>query len=272
LRREIDAENKRRAPKKQDTLSRTELDALSSMYRDMIQEDREYAAAKAALEADDLARQAQHQEALTRIHDEGVQRRMAAEEAAMAEQEAAQARFAAMTRDVYVDQAGAAFSTSIGIFQDYLDAKINGAENAEALVAAAFLRGVGQQLVGVGIKQGFEGAGLLAASGGTDPRGWTLAGLGAAAIATGVAMGAGGTAIAASARPASAPSNAAARRQAGADPGVNRRASAPSRRDDDPGAGVTVVINYNGVGPSAAETARQVRRVIETGRRRGVSL
>ena len=88
-----------------------------------------------------------------------------------------------------------ATSTLIGVSQDYFKAKIEGAENAEALAAAAFLSGVGEQLVGLGTKNIFEGAAMLITSAGADPRGYALTTLGGLAIAAGVGMGAGSAAI-----------------------------------------------------------------------------
>jgi hypothetical protein len=51
-------------------------------------------------------------------------------------------------------------SSAIGLTEEYLAMRIEGAENAEAIVAQKFLAGVGQQLVGVGTKYLFEGAGM----------------------------------------------------------------------------------------------------------------
>lgn len=51
---------------------------------------------------------------------------------------------------------------------------------------------IGDELVAKGVVWGFEGAAKLASSYGTDPAGWELVGLGAAATAAGIAMGAVG--------------------------------------------------------------------------------
>ena len=157
-----------------------------------------------------------------------------------------------------------ATSTLIGASQDYFNAKIEGAENAEALAAAAFLSGVGEQLVGLGTKNLFEGAGMLIASGGVDPRGYALTALGAGAIAAGVGMGAGSAAISHTAAGGTIgkelPDKKAAKDK-GASPG----------RGGGSGGGGPLVVNvaYGAGGPLPEDTAREIQKAVDTGRRRG---
>jgi len=149
---------------------------------------------------------------------------------------------------------------AIDLSQRYIDAKIEGAENAEAMVAAEFLKGVGNQLVGIGTKQLFEGVGMSLVG---DPRGPALAGLGGLAIATGVGMGAGGTAIA---HTAAGGTIGKPIDRAGA---TDRGASPRSSRGRGGEGGPTVInISYGVGGPLPEDTAREVARVMKTGNRR----
>jgi hypothetical protein len=157
-----------------------------------------------------------------------------------------------------------ATSTLIGASQDYFKAKIEGAENAEALAAAAFLSGVGEQLVGLGTKNLFEGAGMLIASGGVDPRGYALTALGAGAIAAGVGMGAGSVAITHTAAGGTIgkelPDNKAAK----------DKGASPGRGGGSSGGGPLVVnVAYGVGGPLPEDTAREISKAVNTGRRRG---
>jgi hypothetical protein len=159
-----------------------------------------------------------------------------------------------------------ATSTLIGASQDYFKAKIEGAENAEALAAAAFLSGVGEQLVGLGTKNLFEGAGMLIASGGVDPRGYALTALGAGAIAAGVGMGAGSAAISHTAAGGTIGKEMPDDKKAAKDKGAS-----PGRGGSGSGGGGPLVVNvaYGAGGPLPEDTAREIQKAVDTGRRRG---
>lgn len=152
---------------------------------------------------------------------------------------------------------------AIGLGQDYVNAKIEGAENAEAEVAAQFLKGIGNQLVGIGTKNLIEGAGMSIASGGLDPRGPALIGLGGLAIATGIAMGAGGTAIAHTAAGGQIGKPLPDRESA-----TDRGASPRSSRGGGDGGPLVINISYGVGGPLPEDTAREIARVQRTGNRR----
>lgn len=157
-----------------------------------------------------------------------------------------------------------ATSTLIGASQDYFKAKIEGAENAEALAAAAFLSGVGEQLVGLGTKNLFEGAGMLVTSGGVDPRGYALTALGAGAIAAGVGMGAGSAAISHTAAGGTIGKELPDKKAA------KDKGASPGRGGGGSGGGPLVVnVAYGAGGPLPEDTAREIQKAVDTGRRRG---
>lgn len=169
-------------------------------------------------------------------------------------------------RDFYNEIGGMATKSTelaIGLGQDYVNAKIEGAENAEAEVAAQFLKGIGNQLVGIGTKNLIEGAGMSIASGGLDPRGPALMGLGGLAIATGIAMGAGGTAIAHTAAGGQIGKPLPDRESA-----TDRGASPRSSRGGGDGGPLVINISYGVGGPLPEDTAREIARVQRTGNRR----
>jgi len=152
---------------------------------------------------------------------------------------------------------------AINLGQDYIDARIEGAENAEAKVAAEFLKGIGNQLVGVGTKYAFEGAGMTLLG---DPRGPLVFGLGVAATAAGIGMGAGGTAIAHTAAGGTVG-------QALPEDAKKDRGASPRTGGGGGSSGPFVLnISYGVGGPLPEDTAREIHRVMRTNdRRRGAA-
>ena len=159
-------------------------------------------------------------------------------------------------------------STLINVSQDYFKAKIEGAEHAEELAAAAFLSGVGEQLVGLGTKNIFEGASLLAMSFGVDPRGYAMLGIGTAAIAAGVGMGAGSAAISHQAAGGTAFKPLEDKKAA-----KDRGASPRSGSGGGGGSGGLVVnVSYGAGGPLPEDIAREIDKVVKSNdRRRGAA-
>lgn len=149
---------------------------------------------------------------------------------------------------------------SLNSFQGFLDAKIAGEENAEQKALAAFLKGTGSQLVGIGTKAVFEGL-AISANPLTPGLGAPLIGVGAGAIAAGLAMGAGGAAIAP--KESGGGGSAAARRE----PGINRgsRGGSGGRTNNE----ATVInVTYSAAGPRPEDTGREVDRALRTHYRR----
>jgi hypothetical protein len=155
-------------------------------------------------------------------------------------------------------------SSAIGLTEEYLAMRIEGAENAEAIVAQKFLAGVGQQLVGVGTKYLFEGAGMSILG---DPRGPLILGLGAGAIATGVAMGAGSAAW------AHTMNGGQIGKPLEDDKAKRDRGTSPRRgRDSGGSGGLNVYVTYGAGGPLPEDIAREIDKVVkQNDRRRGAA-
>lgn len=115
--------------------------------------------------------------------------KLAAVKAAEAEAEAFRNRKAQESADFFLDVTSQAFSLSL----DVLEAGLTGQTQGIAAMVATFVKGIGTQMVGIGIRQISEGAGYLISSGGTDPRGYGLVALGATVSAAGAAMAVTGT-------------------------------------------------------------------------------
>jgi hypothetical protein len=159
-------------------------------------------------------------------------------------------------------------STLINVSQDYFKAKIEGAEHAEEMAAAAFLSGVGEQLVGLGTKNIFEGASLLAMSFGVDPRGYAMLGIGTAAIAAGVGMGAGSAAISHQAAGGTV-GKPLEDKKAAKDRGASPRSGSGGGGGS---GGLTVNVSYGAGGPLPEDIAREIDKVVkQNDRRRGAA-
>jgi hypothetical protein len=100
------------------------------------------------------------------------------------------------TAQVGVDVASGATALLIGTVNDLVIGAVSGQEMAAEKAAAAFLSGIGNQLVGIGTKALIEGA-IISANPLTPGLGAPMVGLGALAIATGIGLGAAGAGISA---------------------------------------------------------------------------
>jgi len=123
---------------------------------------------------------------------------------------------------------------------------------------------VGNILVAEGTRYAAEGAALLIKSGGTDPRGYAMAGLATGAIAAGVGMG--GAAAFGSAH--------FARMDAGSSDSVGSnatrvRTSASRATSSGTDSGFNLTVVYNGVGPGADEQAKAFAKLADTAKRKG---
>lgn len=153
--------------------------------------------------------------------------------------------------------------TSIGVdaLQTYLDAKIKGEENAEALMAASLMRTAGQALVGHGIN--LAGAAVVSASTGLLPVAAAQAGAAAGLIAGGVALGATATGI----EHVSAGGTVGKPiedKQSTRDPGASPRSGGSG------GSGGPMIVNvtYGAGGPLPEDIAREIHKVTASGNRR----
>jgi len=153
-----------------------------------------------------------------------------------------------------------ATTTLINVSEDYFKAKIEGAENAEQLAAAAFLAATGDQLVGIGTKYLFEGAGMSILG---DPRGPAMLGLGGLAVAAGVGMGAGSAALSHTAAGGTI-GKPLDDKQSTRDPGASPRSSGGG------GSGGPLIVNvaYGAGGPLPEDIAREIHKVTSSGNRR----
>ena len=182
-------------------------------------------------------------------------------------QEAALAKIRQGYESVYVGAVSGATSAATSSVQQYLDGIITGEEHAAEKALASFLRSTGGQLVGIGTKAIFEGA-AISANPFTPGAGLPMMGIGAAAIAAGLAMGAGGAAI----------GHVSAGGQIGKP--IADKGSAPERgvnqgragggRGGSGGGQVVFINNYGVYGPSAEDSAREQTRMARTARRRGI--
>lgn len=190
---------------------------------------------------------------------------LAVHERYMKERIAMDQQFAAaameLTQHAMVDPVVAGAGTATSVLQTYLDAKVTGTKNAEAAAAAEFLKGIGSNLVGIGLQSEVSGAAKLF-NPATAPIGVLEMGFGAGAIALGLGLGAGGSAIGhvgAGGTIGQALPGTKATGGAATDRGVNGGGSG-SR-----GGGGTMVINITGgalVGPSPQDQGRAVLDVL----------
>jgi hypothetical protein len=152
--------------------------------------------------------------------------------------------------------------TGIGVdaLQTYLDAKIKGEENAEALMAASLMRTAGQALIGHGIN--LAGAAVVSASTGLLPVAAAQAGAAAGLIAGGVALGATATGI--EHVSAGGTLGKPIDDKATKDPGASPRSSGGG------GGGGPLIVNvaYGAGGPLPEDIAREIHRVTSSGNRR----
>lgn len=184
--------------------------------------------------------------------------------------EDANQKIAASWVDTYGGVMSSVMMSASGTFFDFLEAQAAGQEYAADRMAAALLRATGEQLLGLSIKNGLEGLGMLFLG---DPRGGGLLAVAGLEASAGLAMGAtgaawGGSISKANAAATSAPTTDAARTDRGT--GGRMRASGGSQSG-----GATYVFNY-GFGPPSERDARAMARVIGRADRnrlnRGVSL
>lgn len=150
----------------------------------------------------------------------------------------------------------AAVSQLLSTTQSYIDAKIKGEKDAEQKAVASFLSATGQQLVASGTRAIFEGA-IISANPLTPGAGLPMIGMGAAAIAAGVGMGAAGSAMA---PPPEAKGGGGAARDRGASP--------RSSRGGGDGGPLVINVSYGVGGPLPEDTAREIAKVMRTGNRR----
>jgi hypothetical protein len=123
---------------------------------------------------------------------------------------------------------------------------------------------VGNILVAEGTRYAAEGAAFLIKSGGTDPRGYAMAGLATAAIGAGIGMG--GAAAFGSAHFAKMDARSADSVGANA---TRVRTSNSRRVSSGADGGVNLTVVYNGVGPGADEQAKAMVKIMDVARRRG---
>jgi hypothetical protein len=155
------------------------------------------------------------------------------------------------------------FSTALTVGQDYLDAKIQGEKNAELKSVASFLSATGQQLVASGTRAIFEGA-IISANPVTPGAGLPMMAMGGLAIAAGIGMGAAGTGVAHTAAGGTI-GKELPDKEAAKDKGAS-----PGRGGSGSGGGPLVVnVAYGVGGPLPEDTAREISKAVNTGRRRG---
>lgn len=157
-------------------------------------------------------------------------------------------------------EAQAAASMGLGVFQGYLAAKIAGEEHAEEKATAAFMQGIGNQLVGIGTRSLFEGGAKLF-NPVTAPIGIAEMVFGGSAIAAGLGLGAAGASVS-----AGIPGEPKADSKASTDRGVNGRRGAGGGATE--GGGIVVNISYSAAGPMPEQTGREVQDALNALRRR----
>ena len=150
-----------------------------------------------------------------------------------------------------------------GATQQYVEARIKGEKNAEAAFAASIMAQAGQALVSYGIQA--VGRGVLEASGvGTAFLAPASFAAGAALIGAGIGLGgigAGIGQIAAGGTIGKELPDKKAAKDKGASPGRNSGSSG--------GGPLVVNVAYGAGGPLPEDTAREIQKAVDTGRRRG---
>jgi len=229
------------------------------------------------LDANDAAREsylenlAKARKALDEKTDEETDNRMKAQLKAQEEadkQRIEQARKTeeeiASIKQTYADLAQSSAQLLADTSMQYLEDKIEGTKYAEEIAAQYFLKSIGSQLIGIGIKQAFEGAGLSIVG---SPNGPPLAALGAAAIVAGVSMGGVATVMGVDIGKKQAADDKREKARSGAsrERGTGSRSRGSSSGD---GGGVTVNISYGIGGPRPEQTAEAVARAARLAQRR----
>jgi len=213
-----------------------------------------------------LAQHAKDEE--TRIAGEGYQERLELREKELEDQRQRIEKHMEISRGVsdeisssHDQVMSSVASQGISSLNQFIKMAVAGEENAAQQVAASFLSSIGQQIVGIGIKQIIEGTGISLTG---HPAGPALVAHGTAALAVGAAMGASGAAM----------SGALATKSGGAKDSKEKTplASGGSRTDRDMTAPpVNITITYGVTGPDPEATAIAVAQAIELGRRRGIA-
>lgn len=185
-------------------------------------------------------------------------------EISMRKRLADEAEFAAammsLTQAALVAPMEAAVGQATGVFSSYIEMKIAGEKHAEEQATAAFLKGIGSQLVGIGTRSIFEGGAKLF-NPVTVPVGVAEIAFGGTAIAAGLGLGAAGARVS-----AGIPSEPKSDSSGARDRGVGGLTSGGSRSGD--GGGFTINITYAAAGPAPEQTGREVVRVVDTLRSR----
>jgi hypothetical protein len=148
-----------------------------------------------------------------------------------------------------------------GATQQYVEARIKGEKDAEAMFVASIMAQAGQALVGYGIQA--IGRGVLEASSVvTAPLAPASFAAGAGLVAAGVGLGgvAGGVGSLMGSSGGASPDRSASR----------DRGASPGRGGGGEGSGPLVVnVAYGAGGPLPEDTAREISKAVNTGRRRG---
>lgn len=243
------------------TSERTDPLAGAFSHKNLVDQRRAAAEAAAddALEADITANAAvvDADLALKRIRLD-IERDTAKEREKIAK-ESAEARLAVEQRfsDTLVSVGEGAFTGLLSAGQDYIAMKIAGEKNAELIATAQFLKGQGQQLVGIGTRAIFEGL-VISANPLTPGLGAPLIGIGGAAVAVGLGMGAAGAGIT-----ASLPSGGGGGSGGVRDVNPAPRRSSSSKRSGGPET-ITVVNNFNGAnGSDPDKSVKALRAAIK---------
>ena len=169
--------------------------------------------------------------------------------------------------EYWVSSGQQAAGTMAGSLQTFFNMQAAGAKYAAEVAASQFLTGIGNQLVGMGIKDGFEAGGMAIRG---DPRAIPMAALAAAEIGAGIGMGAGGAAIGANVSKKEARDEERARKAEERKKDRERgTGGSRSRGSNGSSEGVTVIINYGVGGPPSESTARHVADAVDTARRNG---
>lgn len=157
------------------------------------------------------------------------------------------------TQQLYTSMLQGTVSTLVTSLDTFLQDLIEGNEDAVAKMAKAVLKGIGSQLVGLGLQALFQGALEL-----TDPltaaQGAAKLTIGTAAIAAGVGLGAAGAAVPTSSGSGRAPSTPR-------EP-LAGRAQSPDK--------TVIHINFGPLGPEPDRAAQHLSNLLARGQARGL--
>ena len=157
---------------------------------------------------------------------------------------------------------------AVGMFQDYVDMKVKGEEEAELAITATIMKGVGNSLIASGLELG--GKAVVAGFSG-NPMAIAMGAASATLIGTGVTLGGAATQIGIGIESRADAKRENEREQEKERKKAEREQGIKSKKDSAAGGGgITLNLSYGVAGPLPEDTARLIAKELRQGQRRGV--